>query len=171
MSARPARLLALLLVLAIGPACGTGVDLQTDLEITDVFTGWYDNGVKDGQNHMLPSITFRLKNVSDRPIAGVQLMVSFWRDGADGEQDSSQVRGIGDDALAPGAETEPLLVRASVGYTLSGPRDAFFQHSMFLDFSAKLFARRGGRIVPVGEFPIDRVIIPQASSSSSSGSR
>jgi len=165
---RLVRLLALLLALAVGPACGPGVDLQADLEITDVFSGWYDNGVKNGQNHLLPSISFRLKNVSEHPVAGVQMMVSFWRDGADGEQDSSQVRGIGDDALAPGAETETILVRGSVGYTLSGPRDTFFQHSMFLDFTAKLFARRGGRIVPMGEYPIDRVIIPQASSSSGS---
>lgn len=167
---RPAWLLALLLVLAIGPACGTGVDLQTDIEITDVFSGYYDNGLTDaGWNHMLPSISFRLKNVSDRPIAGVQLMVSFWREGDDGELDSSQVRGIGDEALEPGAATEPILVRSTVGYNLQAPRDQLFLQSMFLDFTAKVFARRSGRIVPIGEYTLDRRVIPQFSSSSPGG--
>lgn len=166
MMTRPIRFIALLLFVAAGPACGPAIALQTDLEITDVFTGWYDNGIKAGQNHMLPSISFRLKNVAEVPISGVQLTVSFWQNGADGEKDSSQVRGIGDQALQPNAETDPILVRGSVGYTLSGPRDAFFQHSLFIDFTAKVFARRGGKIVPMGEFSLDRRIIPQLTSSS-----
>lgn len=92
-------------------------------------------------------------------------MVSFWAAGDDGERDSSQVRGVGDEALEPNAETDAITVRASVGFTLTGPKPTLFQHSDYRDFTAKLFARRGGRITPIGEFVLDQRIIPQVSTS------
>jgi hypothetical protein len=33
-------------------------------------------------------------------------------------------------------------------------------HSQFRDAVAKLFAKRSGTIVPLGEYPIDRQILP-----------
>jgi hypothetical protein len=33
---------------------------------------------------------------------------------------------------------------------------------MFKDFTAKVFAKRGGKIVKLGEFKIDRRIIPHS---------
>ena len=33
------------------------------LEPTDIFSGYYDDGVKEGLNRLLPSISFRLKNL------------------------------------------------------------------------------------------------------------
>jgi hypothetical protein len=159
MTARILRhVLPLLLVGSVG--CGPGVDLATDLTVSDVLTGWYDNGVKDGKNHLVPSISFRLQNAGAAPISGVQLTVAYWREGADGEFDSVLVRGIGDEALEPGASTEPILVRSRFGYTLEGARADFFLHSQFQDATARLFAKRGGRIVPIGQYVIERRIIP-----------
>ena len=51
------------------------------------------------------------------PVDSVQLTLSFWPTGADGELDSIEVRGIGREAVAPGAASEPILVRSTVGYT------------------------------------------------------
>lgn len=44
-------------------------EVEKDLTITDIHTGWYDVGVVDGQNKLVPSITLRLQNVSSEAIA------------------------------------------------------------------------------------------------------
>lgn len=143
-------------------ACGPGIDLATSVTLDDVFTGWYDNGVKDGKNYLIPSISFRIKNSGQVPINEIQLTVSFWRDGEDGEWDSKDVSGIGRESVAPGAQSEPVLVRGGVGYTLEAARSEFFLNSGFRDAVAKVFAKRSGKIVPVGVFKLERRIIPQS---------
>ena len=157
---RQFRALVLVVLLAGTPACGPGFDL-TALEVTDVFSGWYDWGVVEGRNKLVPSISFRLKNTGEQPVEHVQLTVSFWQNGADGEKDSREVTGIGDDEVPPGGVSEPILVRSEIGYTIEQPRAELFTHSGFVDFTAKVFAKRGGRIVPLGEFVLERRIIPQ----------
>ncbi len=142
--------------------CGGTPDLTKALSVTDVLSGWYDNGVKDGQNHLLPSITFRLKNQSDQSIFGVQLTVAFWREGEDGEWDSRQVSGIGGSALPSGQSTGSITVRASVGHMTEMPRAEIFTSSLYKDVVVKMFAKRGGRIFSIGEFKVEHRIIPQS---------
>lgn len=146
-----------------GAGCGPAPDLAK-LEITDTFTGWYDFGVVGGLNKLVPSLSFRLKNNGTVPVDFVQLTVSFWQEGADGEQDSAEVRGIGSEAVAPGATSEPILVRATVGYTTGGARSEIFVNEDYKDFIVKVFAKRAGKIIPIGELKIDRRIIPQTAS-------
>lgn len=150
------------LLAAVSAGCGASVDLSK-LAVTETFTGWYDNGVKDGRNHLVPSVSFRLQNTGTSPASEVQLTVSFWRDGDDGEWDGKEVRGLGSDALAPGASSSPILVRAEHGYTLEQPRAELFTHSSFKDVTARILAKRDGRIVRIGEVRIDRRIIPRLS--------
>ena len=161
MPVRPVQLIAIVLLLAGLAAC-RDVDLREAIEITDVTTGWHDNGLRAGMTHFVPSLTFRIKNTTTVSVANVALTVSFWKEGEDGEFDEVLVRGIGDAALAPGATTEPILVRGNVGYNLEGPRAELFSRSPFKDVIAKVFARRGGRIVPKGEHKIERRILAQA---------
>jgi hypothetical protein len=153
-------LLVLSLSLLTGAGCGPKVDLATAVQITDVFSGWYDFGLENGLNKLVPSLSFRLKNAGTTPLSQIQLLVSFWQDGADGESDSKDVAGIGAAAVAPGGTSDPVLVRSGVGYTIDQPRAELFTHSGFKDFSARVFAKRDGRIVKIGEFKIDRRIIP-----------
>lgn len=146
--------------LAVTMACGPNVDLSNALEVTDVLSGYYDAGVKDGKNYLKPTISFRLHNQGDRKIGPVQMTVSFWGEGADGEWDSVVLQAIRADGLEAGASTESILARLNIGYTLEGARAEFFNHSGFKDVTAKLFASQAGKIYPVGEFKLDRVIIP-----------
>jgi hypothetical protein len=163
---RLAPIVAALALSATLIGCGGSVDLTTAVKVVDVLTGYHDDGViKDGPqagwSHILPSITFKLKNESTGPISGVHLMVSFWADGRDGELDSRELQGIGNDPLAPGASTEPITLRSTVGFNLEAPRTELFNQSGFVDWTAKLFAKRGGRIVPIGAFKIDRRLLPR----------
>ncbi|HWB28984.1 MAG TPA: hypothetical protein VG736_00675 [Vicinamibacterales bacterium] len=153
-----ACLLAVALVASGG--CGLGVDLEKALEVTDVSSGWYDFGLVGGLNKMVPQVSFRLKNVAEKPLTQIQLIVSFWPDGADGELDSKNVDGIGRAAVAPGGATDAIMVRSDTGYTLEQPRNELFTNSQFKDFTAKVFAKRDGKIVRLGEFKIERRILP-----------
>jgi hypothetical protein len=146
--------------LVASTSCGPRIDLSS-LEVTETFTGWYDNGVKDGKNHLVPSLSFRLKNTGTVPATHVQLTISFWMDGDDGEYDGREVVGITGTPVPPGASTEPILVRAAHGYTLEQPRAELFTHSGFRDVTARILAKRDGRIVRIGEVKIDRRLITQ----------
>lgn len=151
-------------VLALGAAaCGSQIDLSKALTVTDVFSGYYDDGLLDGKSHMVPSITFKLKNVSPDAFNGVQLTVAFWREGADGENDSVVMRGIGSESLASGASTAEITARAPHGFTVEGARADMFTNSVYSDMVAKIFGVRGGKHYRLGEFKIDRVIIPHVS--------
>jgi hypothetical protein len=159
---RAPRLLALVVaagLLVATAGCGS-VDLSKALEVTDVLTGFYDAGIKDGKNYLVPAINFHLHNRTTSTIGPVQVTVAFWKDGDDGEWDSVLVQGVTADGLAPGATTPPLLARNPAGYTLEGARADFFNHSMFKDVTAKLFASQGGSIVKIGEFKLDHRILP-----------
>ena len=96
--------LGLALVVLATAACGPPIDLTKALEVTDVLTGFYDDGVQtkslgDGlpprpTNVLKPSITFKLKNISAQSLTSVQLMASFWQAGGDGEWDSIMATAI-----------------------------------------------------------------------------
>jgi hypothetical protein len=161
------RTLAVGLALVSSASCGPRIDLST-LAVTDTFTGWYDNGVKDGKNHLVPSLSFRLQNKGEVPATYVQLTVSFWMQGDDGEYDGREVSGIGDVAVPPGGSTEPILVRANHGYTLEQPRAELFTHSGFRDVTGRVIAKRDGRLVRIAEVQIDRRLIPHAAQSAAS---
>ena len=90
MICRSLTALVLAAVVLASARCSS-VDLATALEITNVFSGWYDDGIKDGQNHLVPSITFTIHNKTPDAIRAVQLTVAFWRAGDDGEIDRKSV--------------------------------------------------------------------------------
>ena len=76
------RLTACLVVAFLIAGCRSR-EVQKDLTITDVHTGWYDVGIVNGQNKLVPSISLKLKNVSPEQIARVQINAVFRR--LDGE--------------------------------------------------------------------------------------
>jgi hypothetical protein len=146
----------------LGAGSCASIDLSRAVAVTDVLTGWYDWGIKDGLNKLVPSITFKLTNTGTRPLDGVQVTAAFWIDGADGPNDDKQVQAISTEAIAPGAATEAITIRSDFGYTYEGARADMFTNSSFKDVTARLFAKRGGKIVRIGEFKLDRRLLPHA---------
>ena len=73
--------------------------------------------------------------------------------------------GIGNTPIPPGGTSEPILVRAAYGYTLDQPRAELFSHSQFRDVTARVIAKRDGRLVRIGEVAIDRRLIPHGAQS------
>lgn len=142
-------------------ACAPPVDLARAVQVVDVETGWFDAGIVNGKNKLVPDISFALKNVSDRPIRSLQINLAFWRKGEDGEFDDAFVaNALGGEGLAPGAQTPRIRLRGKVGYTGEQPRAEMLQHRLFVDATAKLFVKSGAsQWVLLGEFPIERRLL------------
>ena len=137
-------------------------EVEKDLSITDIHTGWYDAGIVDGQNKLVPSITLKLKNVSSEPIARVQINAVFRRVGEPQEWDSHFVRGIGPDGLAPGTSGDALVLRSERGYLGPQTRLQMLQNKEFVDARVEVFGKHGSRNwVKMGEYTIDRQLLTE----------
>ena len=151
---------ALAIAFAWTAGCGAPVDLKASLKVGDVATGWFDQGIVNGQNKLVPSIAFALSNLSEREISSVQINVVFRRVGEAEEWDAVFMRGIDTSGLAPGASTSQLVVRAKLGYTGDQPRVEMLQHPQFVDAKVKIFAKHGSaQWVELGDFPVERRLL------------
>jgi hypothetical protein len=162
----------LTLVLAVLPlafaiaGCDRAIDVPKSLQVTDLTTGWYDAGIikspEGDKNKLVPTIAFRLKNVSDSAITTVQLNTVFRRLGEPEEWDSASVKGIGAEGLAPGASTPPIVIRSSKGYTGPQPRMQMLQNRDFVDATVELFAKyHAQQWARLGDFRIQRQLLTQ----------
>jgi hypothetical protein len=142
-------------------ACGPTVDLTKALEVQIIETGWYDAGIVRGQNKLVPSLQFRLKNVSSETLSTLQVNALFRRVTEQDEWGSAFVTAAGSAGLAPGAATEPITIRSQLGYTgTDQSRQEMLKNSHFVDAKADLFAKYGStQWVKIGEYPIVRELL------------
>ncbi|HZM59380.1 MAG TPA: hypothetical protein VFB85_06270 [Vicinamibacterales bacterium] len=137
-------------------------EVEKDLRITEVHTGWYDVGIVDGKNKLVPSIALRLKNVSSEPISRVQINAVFRQVGEDASWGAPFVRGIGPEGLPPGATGELIVLRNDRGYTGTESRLQMLQNSHFVDARVQVFGKHGSRTwVKMGEYQIDRQLLTE----------
>jgi hypothetical protein len=152
----------LLLACAALPACTTRtIDLPKALQVTDVSTGYFDAGIVDGKNKLLPTISIRLKNNYSEKVSSVQLIARFNRIGEAEEWGSAPyVRAIGPEGLAPGQTGDPIVMKCDRGYTGEQPRAQMLTHSEFVDARVELYAKYAAQPwVKVGEYPITRQLL------------
>ena len=57
--------------------CSRAVDIRQALEVTETSGGWYNAGIVDGKNKIVPSVTFRLRKKAEGDFGGVSLNVVF----------------------------------------------------------------------------------------------
>ena len=140
-------------------ACGPPVDLTKGLQIADISSGWYDAGIVNGQNKLVPSVTFRVKNLSDQSLGSLQVNATFLQaSGKDFDEVFKTVAGA--QGLAPGATSETVVIKSPHGYTGAEPRLDMMKNSLFVDAKVKLLAKYGSiQWVPMGEYPIERKLI------------
>jgi len=152
----------LVLLAALATAsCGPKVDLTKGIQVVDVSTGWWDAGVVNGQNKLVPSVTFKFKNVSDQTLDVLQANVVFRRVTEDKEWGSSFVKITGTEGLAPGATSESQTVKSQLGYTGSDQsRQQMLDNAQFVDAKIELFAKYGStQWQKVGEYTVPRKLI------------
>jgi hypothetical protein len=160
---RMRALIPFLLLAAIASAgCGPFVDLRKGLQVVDVSTGWHDDGIVDGKNKLVPTLTFKLKNVSDQPLPVLQVNAVFRRVNDPTEWGAVFLAVSQSGPLQPGGATQALTIKSRLGYTGEDPRADMLKNSRFVDAKVEIYAKyasaQWARIV---EYPIERQLIAQ----------
>jgi hypothetical protein len=141
-------------------ACGPTVDLSSNLEVLDVSTGWHDAGIVQGNNKLVPSVTFKLKNNSDQRLVVLQVNALFRRVTEPDEWGSDFRTVVGSEGLEPDATSDELTLKSNLGYTGTEARAEMLKNSQFVDAKVELFAKYGStQWARIGEFPITRELI------------
>ena len=158
---RAARGLLLLTLLSVSlAACGEPVDLSQALAVDVVSAGWFDAGIINGQNKLVPTVSFKFKNNSGQTLKTLQVNALFRRVIDKDEWGSGFVTVAGSDGLGPGATTDTITIRSQLGYTGTESRLEMFQNTQFVDAKVELFAKYGSvQWVKVGDFPIARRLL------------
>jgi hypothetical protein len=142
--------------------CGPLVDLTKGLQVLDVSTGWSDLGIVDGQNKLVPSITFKLKNVSDQSLVALQINAVFRKAGTTDEWGSGYLIISQSEGLAPGVTTKPWTIRSTLGHTSLEPRMDMLKDARFVDAKVDVFAKyASAQWKRVADYPIERQLLAQ----------
>jgi len=143
----------------LGASCTKPVDVKA-IQVTDVTTGWFDAGVVDGKNKLVPSVTFRLRNTSDQPLDSVSLNIAFrFVDTGDNHEEIFKQR-----VPFEGKQTELITVRSQNGYTADPPqtRVEMLKHSGFRDMDMFIFVREvAAECVQLHRVRVDRQLLTQ----------
>lgn len=143
--------------------CGHNFDVEKSVKVTDVHTGWYDAGIQDGKNKLVPSISLKLENVSDDIVDSVQVNAIFRQMGDTQAWGEHFATAIDRDGL-PAHRTTPgyLVLRSNLGYTGTESRLQMLQNSQFVDAKVEIYGKHGARTwQKLGEYKIDRQLLTQ----------
>ena len=161
---RPSKLLLVAMTMAVSAACSAGASQPINqlVEPVDVRTGWFDAGVENGMNKLVPTVMLTLKNVSSDPVANVQLNAVIRRVGETEEWGGAFQKVVGMEPIPPGGTTKPIVLRSNLGYTGSEPRAQMLKNSQFVDAHVQVFAKHGGnQWTKLGEWQIAREMLTQ----------
>jgi hypothetical protein len=149
------------LILAVACAgCGPTLDISKALTIDLVDSGWYDGGIVNGQNKLVPAARVTVKNVSDQKLVQLQINSLFRQVNATEEWGSAFLTAAGSDGLAPG-ETKTVFLKSNNGYTGSGEtRQEMLANGHFVDAKVEVFAKYAStQWKKLTEYPITRQLL------------
>ena len=158
------RLLALPLLLLTAGSCTSSVDVKRALEVVDTSSGWYDAGIVDGKNKIVPQVSFRLRKTADADLDSVALNVVFRHPPAPGtntEEEWDEVF-LQKAEFSEGNQTPLLTVRTEKGYTGDPPqtRVDILNHSQFKDVRARIFAKHSStQWIEIGMIDVQRQLL------------
>jgi hypothetical protein len=160
-------LCSLLLILAVTTACSPSVDYKQALEVTDLSGGWYDFGIVDGKNKLVPSVSFRVRKKVDAPIRSLSINVHFKKTSVetpqsrDAEEEFAEVFLQGNE-FSEGNQTRLLTFRPDTGVTGDPPqtRAEMLAHRLFRDVRARVFVKQSSTTwVELVSYDIPRVLL------------
>jgi hypothetical protein len=130
------------------------------LQVTDVVTGWLDDGIQAGQNKLVPTISFKVKNNGSGAVRYVGFNTVFKVIDDPEELGSALLKGIDGGGLAAGQTAGPFVARSQLGYTSPAPRMQMLQHSQFNAVQVELFSKhRSGGWIKIGQYKIQRQVL------------
>ena len=141
---------AALALLVSSAACSPPVDLKQALQVTDVTSGYFDAGVVNGKNRLVPSVSFKVKKSVEDSLRPLSLNVSFKQlpqagtavpPGSPAESDWDEV--FLQNVPFEGDQTATLTFKANNGYTGDPPqsRADMLKNRHFQDVRVRVFAK------------------------------
>jgi hypothetical protein len=155
------RLLLVTLLGTLVAGCARPVDLKQALQVSDLTTGWFDAGIVEGKNKLVPSLTFRLRKAPGVEIPALSLNIVFKAAGDTEDWDDVFVQRVD---FSDGSQTAPLVVRPGKGYTGDPPqsRSDMLKNTQFRDLNAKIFAKQSStQWIELQQVKIERLILTQ----------
>lgn len=141
-------------------ACSQPVDLKTALQVSDVTTGWFDAGIVDGKNKLVPTITFRLRNLSGGSVPYVSLNLIFrYADNGETHEEVFKQR-----LPIENAQTDLITIRSQTGHVGEAPqsRQEMLQNSYFRDMDAVILVRQSAsQWVELHRVRVERQLVTQ----------
>ena len=144
-------------------ACGPTVDVAKALELKVVNSGWFDAGIVNGQNKLVPAVTITITNTSDQTLGLLQVNSLFRQVTASEEWGSAFLTAAGSEGLGPGS-SKTVTLKSNNGYTGSGEtRQDMLANSHFVDAKVEVFAKYGStQWKKLGDYPVTRQLIEKS---------
>jgi hypothetical protein len=157
-------LAALAGVVALAAACSPAVDIKQALEISEASGGWYDAGIVEGKNKIVPTVTFRIRKKGDVDIDSVAVNVAFRYPPAAGATTEDELDEVflQTARFSEGTQTPPITVKTPTGYTGDPPQGRLdlLKHSQFRDVRARVYVKYGStQWVDIGTIDVPRTLI------------
>ena len=143
-------------------ACTPSIDLKQVLQLADTRGGWYDAGVVQGKNKLVPGVSFRLRKTGDADISQVSVNALFRA--ADGVESGLDNDVFVQSVKFEGDQSEPVAVRSDNGYTAEPPqsRADMLKHGQFRDVRVQIFVKHGAsQWIDLGRIDVRRQLIAQ----------
>ena len=156
--------LLLVALAASAASCHRSVDIKQSLEVVDASSGWFDAGIVEGKNKIVPSVTFKLRKKPGANLSVIALNIAFRYVPPPG----SNVEEPWEDFFVQraefknGNETDPLVVRLPNGYTGEPPQSRLemLKNSQFRDVRARIFAKySSSQWVEIGAVDVQRQLL------------
>lgn len=160
MERRLSACFAIALAASVLPACSPAVDLKSAVQVTDPTSGWFDAGVVEGKNKLVPTLTFKLKKNADVNLSSVALNLPFTFVGDKDHTDDVYVQRVDFE----GQQTQPITVRTKWGFTGDPPqtRAEMLTNSHFRDLDVQIFAKQSSsQWVELQRVRIERRLLTQ----------
>jgi hypothetical protein len=162
LTARPALFLILCSAVLLAGCGGPSVDVGKAVVVGESTTGWFDAGIVNGQNKLVPSATFTVKNTGTEKLSGLQVYCVFRLVGETEELGSSLVILRGKEALEAGATSKAITARANWGFTGEQPRAQMLMHTSFKDAQIQIFVKYGAApFAKIHEAQVTRQLLTQ----------
>jgi hypothetical protein len=139
----PSRPALIVLLSLAASACGGTVNVKETFIVTDVSGGWFDAGIVDGKNRLVPSVTLRIQKKTTDDVSSPSLNILFKRlvGGQEEEFEDVFMQRV---EFTQGNTTDLLTVRPKAGYAGEGQqsRADMLNNSHFNDVRAIIFAKQ-----------------------------
>ena len=151
------------LVAFVAAGCGSALEVQSALQVTQVSSGWFDAGFDNlGRNKLVPTVSFRLENMTQNEVSYLQLLGKFRRQNEEEEWGNAFIRVVGTEGLEAGQVTDTMRLESERGYTGEQSRAEMLSHGDFVDVTIELFVKhRAEQWTYLDSVNVERILLTQ----------